>query len=378
MSAVSSRPLAVAAIVLTLAGATSNHAQQNTPTRELLGGASLLFPRPQNPPTHRRKPPSQSSEETSSGSKPIAPPPATSEQPNDAVEDALFLGNSARDRTPPDLVSAEKAYRLAWKLNPVDPRPYIGLGNVYFDQQRYAEAARAYKDAIDLGKPIKELAVGKMLGGISSRKVGSIRTVPENGDWHAYLGTALLGQQNAAEAEIELRYALAINRNNASWRAQLGSALASQKRYSEAAALLESALRLDGNNQTYRELLEKLQVLAGKATAADTAVAQRLVGTNWDVRVTGEKIIKGGCQLRAGGLLDCKPDDNQQSLNPGLAWRIRDGLLELERVSNPMPPIVAGLSEPSCVGEFATETILLKCMKANGVSNQFWTSRGKH
>src|SRR5262245_15349321 len=96
--------------VMMVTCAASLEAQQNPP-QDISGGAALIFKRPENPTTRER--------ETGTNKQRSA-----RDDTNDKVEDAIALGNAARDRRPPDFDSAEKAYRLAWKLNPNDPRPY--------------------------------------------------------------------------------------------------------------------------------------------------------------------------------------------------------------------------------------------------------------
>ncbi len=66
------------------------------------------------------------------------------------VEDAIEAGNDARDRKPPNYVEAERAYRLAAKLAPKDERPFIGLGNIYYDQKRDLEGIAAYRKAVEV------------------------------------------------------------------------------------------------------------------------------------------------------------------------------------------------------------------------------------
>lgn len=241
----------------------------------------------------------------------------------------------------------------------------------------YPEAAKAYKDAIDLQQPPKQLPLGKLLGGISTRSIGASPTVRGNGDWHAYLATAMLGQENSTGAEIELRRALAIDRHNAAWRAQLGYTLATERRYTEAAALLATAFQLDEKNQAYKDLLEKLRLLANSASAGDARLAQELDGSTWDITFLATKVLKGSCQLRSSGLLRCQTNDPKEMLYEGLRWQIRDGLFALEQVSNPMPPIVPGLAEPICVGEIRSDRLDLKCVAADTVNNQLWTRHAR-
>ncbi len=77
-------------------------------------------------------------------------PPARSEI-NEPLEDAIAAGNDARDAKPPNYEAAEKAYRLAAQIDPREVRAYEGLGNIFIDQIKYAEAIDAYQRAIRFG-----------------------------------------------------------------------------------------------------------------------------------------------------------------------------------------------------------------------------------
>lgn len=116
--------------------------------QDIRGGASLLFQH-HNPPVRGRQ-------DSKRSAKQAAPNTLRSDQSSEssskslqdqdinfAVEEALALGNSARDDKPPRYQDAERLYRLAAKLDPKDRRPHIGLGNVFYDQKHYAEAAEA-------------------------------------------------------------------------------------------------------------------------------------------------------------------------------------------------------------------------------------------
>ncbi len=82
------------------------------------------------------------------------PPPTASQTPVpvslEGVEEAIEQGNNARDQKPPDYEEAERAYKAAAKLAPNDERPFIGLGNIYYDQKRDEEAIAAYRKALEL------------------------------------------------------------------------------------------------------------------------------------------------------------------------------------------------------------------------------------
>lgn len=57
------------------------------------------------------------------------------------LEDALWLGNDARDSEPPRYGEAERAYRLAARLAPKDP---VGLGNIFWYQNERAQLECSY------------------------------------------------------------------------------------------------------------------------------------------------------------------------------------------------------------------------------------------
>lgn len=78
------------------------------------------------------------------------PPPPDPSKINEAVEDAIESGNAARDEKPADYSEAERAYKLAAQLAPDDLRAFVGLGNIYLEQQRDEEAVAAYRKAIEL------------------------------------------------------------------------------------------------------------------------------------------------------------------------------------------------------------------------------------
>src|SRR5262245_49592868 len=78
------------------------------------------------------------------GAKPTAPDNSAQ------LEDALSLADDARSAGRDE--AAERGYLLAAKLVPSDPRPYLGLGYVYYNQKRYPEAEKAYARAAALSR----------------------------------------------------------------------------------------------------------------------------------------------------------------------------------------------------------------------------------
>lgn len=252
-----------------------------TETQDIVGGASsaLFNTPPANPPVirRRRRPPDNA---PNNKPGPLVGNSATnttdSQQKEDMIEDAIALGNSARDANPPRYQDADRAYKLAAKLEPKDPRPYIGLGNILYDQKKHAEAAEAYLKALHLGNPKAVSRAGKIPTGIRfsvapPRPYQVFINSNQGGELHAYVGTALLQKGELANAESEFRQAitqenekaqtyasLGVTYNkHAQWYALWGYSLLRQKKYEDAYAPLRTAIQLDPNNTEYKELLEQ-------------------------------------------------------------------------------------------------------------------------
>lgn len=232
--------------------------------QDTLGGASLIFiAHPKNPTVHPKVVPAKA--QTSQPNPASAPTtdknkPGAATELSDAVEDALALGNSARDADPPRYQDAEKAYRLAARLDDDDPRPYLGLANLWYDQKNYQSAAKMYREATERMTPKKPA----MLGAFSSSVSGTVGankanrpSLAESAQAHQYLGNALLQAGMFAEAEAELRFATSENSKNAQSYGLLGYSLLRQKRYGEATEATKKALELSPDSEEYKKLLEE-------------------------------------------------------------------------------------------------------------------------
>ncbi|MGH9968761.1 MAG: tetratricopeptide repeat protein [Pyrinomonadaceae bacterium] len=96
---------------------------------------------------------SQPTSRPTTAPSPSAPPiAANSPEPleSEGLEEAIEKGNYARDRKPPNYAEAERLYKLAAKLASDDERGFIGLGNIYYDQNRDEEGIAAYRKAVEL------------------------------------------------------------------------------------------------------------------------------------------------------------------------------------------------------------------------------------
>lgn len=233
--------------------------------QDSLGGASLIFiAHPKNPPvrpkTLRAKAQQSSQPTPASATAADKKNPGATDERSDAIEDALELGNSARDAEPPRYQDAEKAYWLAAKLDDRDPRPYLGLANLWYDQKNYQAAAKMYREATERMTPKKSDLLGAFSSKIHGSATGSIQanrtSVLESAEAHQYLGNALLRAGLFADAETELRLATTENYKNAQSYALLGYSFFQQKKYAEATEALKKALELSPNSEEYKKLLE--------------------------------------------------------------------------------------------------------------------------
>ncbi|HXI23928.1 MAG TPA: tetratricopeptide repeat protein [Pyrinomonadaceae bacterium] len=74
----------------------------------------------------------------------------TREKGNTKVERFLEIADAALKATPPKYLEAESALRFAIIADAEDTQAYFWLGNVYFKQRRFKDAAEVYKEVIRL------------------------------------------------------------------------------------------------------------------------------------------------------------------------------------------------------------------------------------
>ena len=265
------------------------------PQQDLSQGTGVFIQKPENPPARRpRQKRSAARRARAATPEPKAAQGAASEDDADAaagasttgdmLEDALWLGNEARDSDPPRYEEAERAYRLAAKLAPKDPRPHVGLGNIFWDQKRLDQAAAAYRNAVQLSGPYNakittevrtrereaeaEERAARRRGRRSSPTNRAAHRLSEEarflyasaamiGQEQAYLGATLMQRGSYAEAEAALKKATVQNPENAEWWALLGAVQIEQRKYAAARRSLRSALFLEPYEERYAELLQR-------------------------------------------------------------------------------------------------------------------------
>jgi tetratricopeptide (TPR) repeat protein len=149
----------------------------------------------------------------------------TSGEFSELYERAIEEGNTARDNR--NYTKAEDAYLRAQSLKAGDSRAIYGLGNLYSDQQRWEEAERAYRKAIELDPAAPEANIA----------LSFVLTQP-------IVGTNL--SERYVEAEKVARRALELDGENALAFDQLGVALELQGIISdETENAYRKAIRLD-------------------------------------------------------------------------------------------------------------------------------------
>jgi TolA-binding protein len=72
------------------------------------------------------------------------------ERANTKVVRFLQIADAALKATPPKYSEAESALRFAINADAQDPQAYFWLGNAYFMQHRFKEAAEVYRDVVRL------------------------------------------------------------------------------------------------------------------------------------------------------------------------------------------------------------------------------------
>ncbi|MCY7348414.1 MAG: tetratricopeptide repeat protein [Pyrinomonadaceae bacterium] len=171
-------------------------------------------------------------------------------------EKAIEDGNSARDQR--QYTKAEAAYLRAQSVKIKDSRAIYGLGNLYSDQQRWEEAERAYRTAIEIEPTAPEAYIAlsfvltqPIMGGdladryteaekLARRAIG---LDPKNAFGYDQLGVALeLGGGISVETQTAYRQAIALEPTFALAYAHLGRLLRKTGSIKESTAAYRSAI----------------------------------------------------------------------------------------------------------------------------------------
>jgi len=235
---------------------------------------------------------------------------------NEFFERAIVEGNTARDER--EYTKAEASYLRAQSLKIKDSRAIYGLGNLYSDQQRWEEAERAYRTAIEiepnspesyvalsfvLTQPIIGTNLAKRYTEAEKLVRRAIEIEPKNAFAYDQLGVTLeLGgvvsqeTQNAYRKAIELEptFALAYahlgrllrknglaDESSAAYQSAIeystdvptmilvADVMQSQQKYTESEQLLRRALKEDEKNPTALFLLGRALTTQGNYEEAE-------------------------------------------------------------------------------------------------------------
>ena len=190
-----------------------------------MGGAALIFRRPDNPPLHTES----GSSRTAGGGRISGPAKARAAAV--AHERVMAKANAARSAPTPRYSEAEQQYKLAAAEDPNDERAQAGLGNTYLDQGRFKEASVAYRQAL--------------------------KVRPEYIAAYQPLAYSLARLGLYTEAADTLQQALKYDANNAEIHNNLAFAYVHAGRYAEAIASAQQAIALLGKTgEAYKQELQ--------------------------------------------------------------------------------------------------------------------------
>jgi tetratricopeptide (TPR) repeat protein len=237
-----------------------------------LGGASLIFRKPENPAMHASGGSARTSADGARASGRVRPGSTLPPQAKVVAQDRIIArGNAARSAPTPRYSEAEQEYRLAAREDPNDARAHAGLGNVYLDQGRFSDAAEAYRQAIKVKadyvpayQPLGySLARQKRYPEAAETLKQGLQYDPDNAEVYNNLAFAYVHAERYVEAVEAGQQAITLlgqtgqsykqglqNRNEVLSHAykNLGNAYNGMKQYNEAADALRRAAEIEPNN----------------------------------------------------------------------------------------------------------------------------------
>jgi tetratricopeptide (TPR) repeat protein len=278
---------------------------------------------------------------------------------NEALETAIAEANAARDAR--NFIAAQEAYERAAALNPRDPRPLYGLGNVYTDQQRWDEAEEQYRAALKIEPNQADANVALSYVLLQPNRAGSIaerfeqaekaarRAIaidPKNAMAYDQLGVSLeLRGLIDAETENAYRRAIALNpdfalpyahlarllrkkgknaesaanykravelSNDVAMIILVAEVLQSENRFAESEKLLRKGLKLDENNPVILFLLGRAASVVGNFADAEKFLTKSI---RISPRTFGSYFALGAVYLRQG-----KYDEAERIYNQSLPF----------------------------------------------------------
>lgn len=192
------------------------------------------------------------------------------------LEDALSLADDARQAGRDE--AAERGYLLAAKLVPGDPRPYLGLGHIYYNQKKYPDAEKFYTRAAVLARgdsePYARLAFTysdmKRFEDAVAAARRSVAAQPDNYYGYLALGYVLSLRHEYAEAETAYRKSVSLAPQPLIvLHSELVRILGQQRRYADALTEAKKEVDIDPKSFSarfdYAIMLQKLGQLGPSA-----------------------------------------------------------------------------------------------------------------
>lgn len=240
------------------------------------GGAAPVRKRKPRP-----RPTPNNTANNNGGRRPVTPTPP-SRNIEAQVDAAITRGDAARNANPPRYADAEREYRAALRLDDTEARGYSGLGNIYFNQNRYAEAKASFTQAVsyDADDQLSQTLLafsnnnlGQWANGErAARAALRAKVEPGETDYKGYafaaLGWSLYKQGKMQQGAQYYQQAIGEQPQNAGLYSDLTQILLDMRQFEEAEAEIAHAAQLNGNDVSIRHIYGLVLQKQAKLTAA--------------------------------------------------------------------------------------------------------------
>ena len=239
----------------------------------------------------------------------------------DHFEAQLALGDAHRLRAA--VSDAEQAYQRAIALDGARPEPHLGLGLLYANANRRADAVRELRAALQRqpNDPEIQYQLGRLLEGDEARRLlrGAVAGRPDLAEAQTALGQLELEAGETAAAKTAFEAALEANSRDAAALAGLGDIElragnhdAAQARFREALEVIPNQPHVvflmgklhaaQGDHQEAYEQFRRAAALAPNEPEALLAAAELALSQNRDVLATGflDPLLRTHPNLAAG------------------------------------------------------------------------------
>ena len=194
------------------------------------------------------------------------------------TDSAALMRVAENARAAGDPAAAIPLYRRAAQMSPDSPAPWLALGKTLNQMRAYAEAANAWRQALQIDPRNVDALVGHgtTLTGLNqphlalARFQAALEAAPRGRTpaLHNAIGVAYDMMGRPEQAQASYRDGLRRDTDNLSLISNLGLSLALQGKYRESIATLERAAALPGARARHRQNLALAYGLAGATEQA--------------------------------------------------------------------------------------------------------------